>query len=61
MRISIACHFSVEELTQAKNPTKKKSHCLPFSIARSLNGLGALCIGGFRVEKRVAAYSPTVI
>ncbi len=43
-------------LTQAINPTKKKSHCLPLSIASRLKGLGALFIGGLRVVIRVAAY-----
>ena len=30
-------------------------------MTRSLNGLGALCIGGFRVEKRVERYLPADI
>ena len=46
---------------QAINPTRKNSHCWVLSMARSLNGLGALCMGGFRVEKRVARYLPADI
>jgi hypothetical protein len=48
-------------LTQAINPTKKKSHCLPLSIASRVKGFGALFIGGLRVVIRVAAYWPAVI
>lgn len=37
-------------------PTSQKSHCLPLNMVRSRNGLGAWCIGGLRVEKRVEMY-----
>lgn len=47
--------------THAKNPTKKNNHCFVFSIIRSRIGLGALFIGGLRLEKRVATYVPTLI
>ncbi len=41
---------------QAEKPTRKNNHCWRLSIATSLKGFGALFIGGFKVEKRVAMY-----
>ena len=47
--------------TQAKKATKKNSHCFPLSIMRRRKGLGASCMGGRRLEKRVRAYSLMLI
>lgn len=47
--------------THARKPMRKKVHCFPFSIIRRRMGLGAPCIGGLRVEKRVRAYLLAVI
>ncbi len=41
---------------QAKKATRKNSHCCMFSRRTSLMGFGALAIGGFKVEIRVAKY-----
>lgn len=53
--------FIIVSLTHAMKPTRKKSHCFPVNIRRSLIGLGALFIGGFKVDNLVAAYVPTLI
>ena len=44
-----------------KKPTRKNIHCWKLSKARSLNGLGALFMGGLSVGIRVAIYLPTLI
>ena len=44
---------------QAKKATRKNNHCWVFSWASNLNGLGALFMGGLRVDRRVAKYLPT--
>ena len=43
---------------QAMKATAKNIHCWKLSKARSLNGLGALFMGGLSVDRRVAAYRP---
>jgi hypothetical protein len=55
VRVSIQIMHRVYRHTHAVNPTKKKSHCFPLSIARRVNGFGALFIGGLRVVIRVLA------
>jgi hypothetical protein len=40
----------------AKKATRKKSHCWRLRRASSLNGLGALAMGGLSVVILVAAY-----
>lgn len=46
---------------QAKKATEKKSHCWRFNSRISFRGFGALAMGGFKVERRVERYVPTLI
>ena len=45
----------------AKKATRKNSHCWVLSIRSSVNGFGALFMGGLRVEILVAIYRPALI
>lgn len=45
----------------AKKATRKNSHCWVLSIASSVNGFGALFMGGLRLENRVAIYRPALV
>lgn len=46
---------------QAKNATRKNIHCCVLSSIRSLKGFGALFMGGFKVDTRVARYRPALM
>lgn len=59
--VSATVSAAIQEHTQAMNPMKKNAHWRLLSKRISLNGLGALFICGFRVEKRVAKYLPALI